>query len=265
LSTNEDVQKTPSYGEVPAGCTLAHAEAGIRRCLRAVGPVPEGERHGAEWRAVEAWCASKSLIASAACKPEREGGREHDLRQLSGQGVWLKFTKPWSSGYAVDLSGIDPLLLPARPLQYLERLRLQNRCFGDFIRFIGITADSKERRIIISQPDIIGRPPTWDEIDDWFLRQGFAKLNVKSLGGYDAVAFAGHGVGVFDVRPVNVVMSSDGILLPIDVMMRRMSKTQVLRLHRLDDPTAEALIRAINKSRESGAGTLAELRNPFED
>jgi hypothetical protein len=170
------------------------------------------------------------LIAPAACRPEREGGREHDLRQLSGQGIWLKFTKPWSSGYAVDLTGDEPLLLPARPLQYLERLRLQNRYFGDSIRFIGITAEAKERRLIISQPDIIGRPPTWEEIDVWFLHHGFAKLNVKSLGGYDSVAYAGHGVGVFDVRPVNAVISADSVLLPIDVMMRRIAPTHLQRL-----------------------------------
>lgn len=234
LSTNENVVQTPGHREIPAGCTIAHAEAGLRRSLRAIGPVSEGDRYGTAWRALETWCASEGLIAAATCTPEREGGREHDLRQLSGQGIWLKFTKPWSSGYAVDLNGSKPMLLPARPLQYLERLRLQNRYFGDSIRFIGITADAKERRLIISQPDIIGRPPTWEEIDEWFLHHGFTKLNVKSLGGYDSVAYAGHGVGAFDVRPVNAVISADGVLLPIDVMMRRISKVQMLRLQTLD-------------------------------
>lgn len=162
--------------------------------------------------------------------PEREGGREHDLRVLSGQGIWLKFTKPWSAGYAIEFLDDVPTLFPARPLQYFQRLRLQNRFFGDAIRFVGITADPKQRRIIISQPDIIGRPPTWAEIDAWFLHHGFTKLKIDELGGYDSVAFGGHGVGVFDVRPVNAVVSTDGSLLPIDVMMRHLSESQMQRL-----------------------------------
>ncbi len=230
LNHDENVSQAPDQRKIFASRPLADAEAGIRRCLRAIGPIPEGDRYGAEWRAVEAWCISEGLIASTHCKPERKGGREHDLRQISGQGIWLKFTKPWSSGYAINLSGNEPMLLPARPLQYLERLRLQNRFFGDCIRFFGITADPKGRRIVISQPDIIGQPPTWEELDMWFLRQGYAKLNVKCLGGYDSVAYAGHGVAVFDVRPVNAVITASGVLLPIDVMMRRISVSQIQKL-----------------------------------
>lgn len=170
------------------------------------------------------------MILPARLKPEREGGREHDLTRLADGRLWWKFTKPWSSGYAVDLSGREPTLLPARPLQYLARLRLQNRFFGDAIRFVGITHDAKSRRIVISQPDIRGRPGTWDEIDHWFVEHGFAKLKVQRLGAYDSAAFGGHGVGVFDVRPINVVMTDEGMLLPIDVMMRPLTELQLKRL-----------------------------------
>lgn len=163
-------------------------------------------------------------------KPERPGGREHDLTQVADGRLWWKFTKPWCSGYAVDLSGPEPTLLPARPLQYLARLQLQNRYFGDVMRFVGITHDAKSRRIVISQPDIQGRPASWEEIDQWFAEQGFAKLKIQRLGAYDSAAFAGHGVGVFDVRPINVVMTKQAVLLPIDVMMRPMTKLQLGRL-----------------------------------
>ena len=163
-------------------------------------------------------------------KPERQGGRENDLTQVADGRLWWKFTKPWSSGYAVDLSDQEPTRLPARPLQYLARLKLQNRYFGDAMRFVGITHDAKSRRIVISQPDIPGRPASWDEIDHWFAQHGFAKLKVRRLGAYDSAAFAGHGVGVFDVRPINVVMTDHGMLLPIDVMMRPITKLQLGRL-----------------------------------
>lgn len=163
-------------------------------------------------------------------KPERQGGREHDLTRLPDGRLWWKFTKPWASGYAVDLSSDEPMLLPARPLQYLARLKLQNRYFGDAMRFVGITHDAKSRRIVISQPDIQGRPASWDEIDQWFTEQGFEKLKVQRLGAYDSAAFAGHGIGVFDVRPINVVTNEQGMLLPIDVMIRPMTNLQIKRL-----------------------------------
>ena len=33
------------------------------------------------------------------------------------------------------------------------------------MRFVGIAHDPKSRRLVISQPDIQGRPAAWDEID----------------------------------------------------------------------------------------------------
>ena len=230
MAYHENDQTNDRTSSADAGRSLAVAEANIRRCLRAVGPIPAGERYGAEWRAVEQWCQEAGLILPAQVKPKRQGGREHDLTRIEDGRLWWKFTKPWSSGYAVDLSGPEPTLLPARPLQYLTRLRLQNRYFGYAMRFVGITHDSKSRRIVISQPDIQGRPASWDEIDQWFAEQGFAKLKIQRLGAYDSAAFAGHGVGVFDVRPINVVMNEQGILLPIDVMMRPITKLQLRRL-----------------------------------
>ena len=230
MAPHEDDQTNDRSSSTNAGCSLAVAETNIRRCLRAVGPIPAGEQYGAEWRAVEQWCQEEGLILPAHVKPERQGGREHDLTQVADGRLWWKFTKPWASGYAVDLSGDEPTLLPARPLQYLARLKLQNRYFGDAMRFVGITHDAKSRRLVISQPDIRGRPASWSEIDRWFAKQGFAKLKVQRLGAYDSAAFAGHGVGVFDVRPINVVMSVEGILLPIDVMMRPITNRQLKRL-----------------------------------
>lgn len=230
MSKDEPDEIHSKHGGSHEGCALSHATKGVRRGLRTIGTIPEGERHGAEWRALESWCREEGLIAPADCVPEREGGREHDLRMNSGSRIWLKFTKPWACGYAVDVSGATPALFPATPLQYFERLRLQNQYFGDSIRFAGITADPRQRRIMISQPDIVGRPADWSELDDWFLHEGFSKLPRITLGGYDSAAFVGHGIGVFDVRPVNVVVDNNGAFLPIDLIVRRLTPRQILRL-----------------------------------
>lgn len=230
VADHENHKTTRRRSQTNAGCSLAHAEANIRRSLRAIGPVPAGERYGTEWRAVEQWCQEAGLILPAHFQPARTGGREHDLLRLPDGQFWWKFTKPWCSGYAVDLSDDKPALLPARPLQYLARLRLQNRFFGDAMRFVGITHDAKARRLVISQPDIQGRPASWRELDRWFRQRGFVKLKVQRLGAYDSAAFGGHGVGVFDVRPINVVMTEDDWLLPIDLMIRPLTTLQFQRL-----------------------------------
>jgi hypothetical protein len=67
-------------------------------------------------------------------------------------------------------------------------------------------------------------------MDDWFSNQGFSKLPRIRLGGYDSAAFFGHGIGVFDVRPANVVVGEDGALLPIDLIVRHLTSSQIGRL-----------------------------------
>ncbi len=98
------------------------------------------------------------------------------------------------------------------------------------MRFIGITADPRSRRIVTSQRDITGRSPLWGEISDWFARHGFRKLTVRRLGAYDAMAFATEGIGVFDVRPANLVIDDAGELIPIDLMLRTLTAKQFATL-----------------------------------
>jgi hypothetical protein len=62
MADPEDDETTHRPSLTDVGCSLADAEANIRRSLRAVGPIPAGERFGAEWRAVKNWCEEKGLI-----------------------------------------------------------------------------------------------------------------------------------------------------------------------------------------------------------
>ena len=48
MTPDETTNSNPSHCKIPQGCTLAYAEANIRRSLRAGGPIPEGERSGAD-------------------------------------------------------------------------------------------------------------------------------------------------------------------------------------------------------------------------
>ena len=75
------------------------------------------------------------------------------------------------AGYTIDLEG-EPLLLPATPLGYLNRMEAQNQVFGDDVRFLGLWEDPAGLRRVISQPDWIGEAPTFDDIEQSLHAQG---------------------------------------------------------------------------------------------
>ena len=156
---------TSDDSENPASqpSTLVSAIEAIERSLRPDGPgngyIPDGELAGYEWRALFRWAEREGLALSQELKPERVGGREHDVTFLPEERRWRKFTKPDGCGLIVDFADGSPLLLPATPLQYLKRLRLQNDFWGDDIRLEGIQIQTPGARVISTQPDVKGEAP----------------------------------------------------------------------------------------------------------
>jgi hypothetical protein len=126
---------------------------------------------------------------------------------------WEKITMPHRAGWHVDLECMR--CLPATPLQYLERLDAANQVFDDDILFVGMT---EERRILTSQPDIVGEIPTPQMVLDWMEDQGFEEESGLQIGAYDAKTFRRASVWLFDVRPMNFV-ERNGELYPIDVIV----------------------------------------------
>ena len=57
-----------------------------------------------------------------------------------------------------------PTLEPALPLEYLERLQLQNEIFADRVSFVGVAGERHRARIVTRQPHIRGEDATPDEI-----------------------------------------------------------------------------------------------------
>ncbi len=118
------------------------------------------------WRILESWTSREKLILPPFFQAERPGGREHDVR--FDQGLWYKFTKPWCAGYTVDASHDQICMLPATPLQYLLRWRIANKELGDNVRLMGIAKSNAGCRLVISQPDIVGEEPSWEQVDHLF-------------------------------------------------------------------------------------------------
>lgn len=211
----------------PVGA-LADAEAFVRRCLCADGSVDgeDGDFSGAErqWAALIEWAGSCGAVLPLDFPaPERQGGREHDVTLHEPTGRWIKYTKPASSGYTVSW-GSDgvPYLHNALPLDYLQRLIWQNEVFGDDIHLIGLwQAQPHQWRIVTSQPGLQGTRATLDELSTAFSAAGFILLSWRGIGYEGSLALRIEGFDVWDVHPANVLLSPEGLPLPIDVIITR--------------------------------------------
>ena len=158
-----------------------------------------------------------------------EGGREHDLTYDPATATWLKFSKPCKAGYIVSFEFGAPALEPGLPLEYLERLLLQNQIFSDQVTFVGIGGHRHRPTIITRQPDIAGEPADPSEIIELMTRGlGFELLPARfSIGYQDSLAFIRENVAVFDLRPANVVKTPDGLIIPIDSIPVRLDEKAI--------------------------------------
>ena len=63
------------------------------------------------------------------------------------------------------------------------------------------------------------------------------RLNTDaSVGGYAAGAYAGNRLAIFDVRPQNCVRTSEGIVVPFDVIPQVLNRQDAAALRRLRRP-----------------------------
>lgn len=75
------------------------------------------------------------------------------------------------------------------PLDYFERLLLQNSLFGDSIQLEGLAGEESGTVVVTSQPNIEGDPVTADEMVAFMSRLWFQPLRGLSLGRPGALAF----------------------------------------------------------------------------
>jgi hypothetical protein len=117
----------------------------------------------------------------------------------------------------------EPDLVAATPLEYLERLLLQNTLFGDGIELAGVATEANGLVIVTSQPNVTGGAVTREEIIEFMRRLWFQPLHGLSLSNPGALAFYRDldEVAAFDAHPANFVKDQDGIILPIDLILVR--------------------------------------------
>ncbi len=204
------------------------------------------DSHGGRGRKREAEIAYLNRYASA---PSNKGievgsGGEHKVYISEGQDFVTKATHSGKYGQIFDQMGPDEgyrfSLRPALPSEYLLRVGLANKVFGDDIRIIGYENTANGPSIVTSQSYLDGPHPKQEEVDTYLRLNGFAPLDERL---YDTKTIHKtkrpwyrdkDGVVVVDAKRQNFIMS-DGKVIPVDLMIQIMpddvlEKTRAARM-----------------------------------
>ncbi len=127
-----------------------------------------------------------------------KGGTEHDVTFDPDTNRVIKLTRPNQFGFYQT------------PGDYLQNLHRCNQFFDDDCRFEGLTDFTDGLQIVTSQPFVLGRKATDEEIANFFEDLMFER---------DGSTFVHRlkRIRVTDVKGKNVLIDGNGWVLPIDV------------------------------------------------
>ena len=165
--------------------------------------------------------AGKALSFSHVEKfPRVAEGAEHVVFHDPPRGVAVKATHVNRFGQSVIAEG-----MAASPLEYFERLALQNELFGDDIRIEGVAFDEAQLEIVTTQP----------EIDAYFSNLGFCRAELNP-----DVPLYFHpelGILVADAHDRNILRNESGVLVPIDLVIGKLGADLLRRIRENLDKT----------------------------
>ncbi len=181
------------------------------------------------------------------------GQSEHTVFHIESLGRIIKFTLPPNFGAQGSL-------------QYLANIGASNRLFGDDIIFHGILPSEEGPAFLISQPYVDGTEPTLEEVAKWFTDQGYIS------NGHNRWLHPVTGVDIADAHTGNLIKSSDGELIPIDLQVLKEGETFKFRISNFKIPAIleirgeifmpNSAFAAMNEERdEAGLPTFANPRN----
>ena len=170
------------------------------------------------------WADRLGLLLSTSDLPAKvvRGGQEHELFHDEATDRYFKVTRNGVFGLSpgIELALVSSAqdarrfhLWEASPLEYLERLHLQNLLVPGLNAFEGlIVQPGDDMAIVTSQPRFDIVTVTTVEIDAWFASLGFVKIT-------DAAYYrAEDNLGVFDAHDKNLVRADEDVLVPFDVI-----------------------------------------------
>ena len=214
---------------------LAAAARHLRATPIPIGAVSARQREvlrGRQVRDLLAWARENSALIdpTAYVHVAKQGGMEHRIWPSADNHRIFKATFPVACGFTVlaaEVTSSLPELVKALPLEYLERLLLQNKVFGDDIRLEGVASETEGMVVVSSQSTLIGEPPEKSEILDFMRGLWFQPLPELHLGNPGALAFYRDldEVAAFDAHPANFVKDDNGVVLPIDLILVQADKS----------------------------------------
>ena len=198
---------------------LAHLRGGISGNGKTSGP-PTLARQEA---CLHEWADGLGFLLNPGALPTRilRGGQEHDLFHDELNDHYIKVTRNGVFGLSpgIELALVSSAqdvrrfhLWEATPIEYLERLHLQNLLVPGLNRLKGIIHQSNgDLAIVTSQPRFDIVPVTVAEIDAWFTSLGFEKITDSAYYRQE------DNLGIFDAHDKNLVRAGE-ILIPFDVI-----------------------------------------------
>jgi hypothetical protein len=205
------------------GADLVLAALDFLRGIHETGGIPSGSPTLARQKEnLREWADRLGLLLNPESITSRltRGGQEHDFYR-EGDRVF-KVTRNGVFGLSpgIELALVSSAqdarrfhLWEASPIEYLERLYLQNLLVPGLNAFEGlIVQPGDEMAIVTSQPRFDIVPVDTEEIDAWFASLGFVKITAA------AYYRAEDNLGVFDAHDKNLVRAAEDVLVPFDVI-----------------------------------------------
>lgn len=173
------------------------------------------------------WCQAHGCVFTEDPTLNLDGRRSHGEHSVAfdpANAIWWKTTHPGKAGVGAEFhyEAVPPFRITnvsARellPSEYLSRMLLHNREFGDDVRFEGYL-DAEQPSLIVSQPDIEGEPATAEDMIGQMLQFGYLSLGMLEIGKAGSISFyhPDRHIAVFDAHPGNFFRAGD-ITIPID-------------------------------------------------
>jgi hypothetical protein len=201
-------------GEDSAAGTLESAESHIAASTgTSTSCDGSGEAFSSTFSSLIDWAQDRVLIRVEAdyeffARPPDSRGNEHEVWFDAASKRWFKatfrnrFGLPWGQG------------ISATPHEYLLRLLLQNRYFGDKMYLVAIINCEGKIRLLTSQPHVSGDFARPDEIQKWFRAHGFVRLEISER---IAWYLKSENLLIADAHEGNVIKTPAGTIVPIDL------------------------------------------------
>jgi hypothetical protein len=224
-----EVANLPDRPEGDAESALESAARVLRASPRPAGAAAARGREilrGRQERDLLAWAREEGCLIDCGTYLPRieDAGEEHRVWLDVPTQRYFKTTHVGRFGFSVvALDDGTAELTGATPLEYLERLLLQNSLFNDHICLEGVAVENGGTVLLASQPNISGTEVSTEEMLTFMGKLWFKPLRGFSLGRLGALAFYRDldEVAAFDAHPGNFVKDDNGVVLPIDLILLR--------------------------------------------